>query len=199
MTRAETETRIMKILLKDFALNSTITSLAKEMEMSRVGVWKALKKLEFEKFIILAPIGTGKTSAYRIKLNWENRLVEKTLALALEREAVSQRRWAINFSELEGKVDFLILFGSILHSPQKANDIDILSIVSKKNVSMKIENIVMKVQTTQLKHIHNIIFAPAGLRDELKKPNIAFINALKEGIVLFGQDKFMAFMREMQQ
>ena len=57
-------------------------------------------------------------------------MVAKTLALALEHEATSHRRWQTNFVELENKVDFLILYGSILISPQKANDIDLLSIVS---------------------------------------------------------------------
>jgi len=199
MAENKTDTKILKILLKDFTIKPTITSLAKETGMSRVGIWKALKKLEKVRIISLSPIGIGKTSTYSISLNWKNPLTEKTLSLALTEDALKNQRWRSNFTELEGKLNFLIIYGSIIHSPKEANDIDILSIVSKKNTSMKIESIVMKVQKTQLKQIHNIILAPAGLKDELRKPNIAFVNAIKEGIVLFGQDKFVAFIQELKQ
>ena len=166
--------------------------------MTHVGVWKALKKLETANLVILKATGNKKNSTYTAHLNWNNPLVEKTLSLAFEHEATSQRRWMINFAELENTVDFLIVYGSILVSPQKANDIDILSIVSKEHRSMEIERLIMKIQKTQLKHIHNIIFAPAGLKEELQKPNIAFVNAIEEGVILFGQDKFVAFMKELR-
>ena len=64
---------------------------------------------------------------------------------------------------------------------------------------MNIERAIMNMQKTQVKHIHNIICSPVGLKEELKKQNIAFINAIKEGVVLFGQDKFVAFMRRTRQ
>ena len=76
-------TKILKILLKDLATKPTITSLAKEIGMSRVGTWKLLKRLKKDKLVILSPIGTGKTSAYIVSLNWENPLLEKNLSLIL--------------------------------------------------------------------------------------------------------------------
>ena len=35
------------------------------------------------------------------------------------------------------------------------------------------------------------------LKDELEKPNKVFIDALKRGVVLFGQEKFIRFMKEL--
>jgi len=196
---SHTAQRILIVILRYAAGSPTIAILAEILEMTHVGVWKALKKLEADNMITLKAVGNKKNNPYTANLNWDNHLVEKTLVLALEHEATSQRRWIINFTALENKVDFLMLYGSILVSSKKANDIDILSVVSKKGSAMDIERVIMNVQKTQVKPIHNIICAPAGLKEELKKQNIAFINAVKEGIVLFGQDKFVAFMRRMHQ
>src|SRR3989344_6437829 len=187
-------TKILKILLKDLATKPTITSLAKETKMSRVGVWKILKKMEKDKLILLNPIGAGKTSTYIINLNWENPIIEKTLALALTEDALRQQRWLSNFTELENNTDFLILFGSILNQPKEANDIDILVITNKKSFKV-IEEIIIRIQKTQIKKIHAINFTPAEFREEIEKPNKAFIDALKKGVILFGQEKFIKFIK----
>jgi len=196
MAENKTTAKILKILLKDFAINPTITSLAKETEMSRVGMWKVLKKLEKDNLIVLSPIGIGKTSTYRISLNWENPLVEKTLSLALTEEALINQRWRSNFAELEDKMDFLIIYGSIVHSPKEANDIDILAIVSSKNSFKQIDYSILRIQKTQVKKIHIIDLTNEEFKAELKKPNKAFIDAVKKGIVLFGQEKFIKFVKK---
>lgn len=187
--------RILKILLKDFTIKPTITSLAVEIGLSRVGVWKLLKKMQSEKLIILSRIGPGKTSTYSIRLNWDNPLVEKNLALFLTEDSVKNQRWLNNFAELENKIDFLILYGSIINSPQEANDIDILGVVSNKNRFIEIEESIKKVQKTQIIRIHVINLTPTEFKQELEKPNKAFIGAIKKGVVLFGQDKFIKFMK----
>ena len=184
----------MKILLKDFTIKPTVTSLAEEVSMSRVGAWKVLKKLETEKLILLSPIGEGKTSAYSISLNWENPLVEKTLSLALTEDAIKNQRWLSNFGELEDKVDFLLVYGSIIHSPKEAGDIDILG-VTNKNKFLKIEEAIRKIQKTQIKKIHAMNFTLAEFKGELEKPNKVFIDAIKNGIILFGQEKFIKFIK----
>ena len=190
--------KILKILLKDFTIKLTITFLAKEIGMSRVGIWKVLKKLEVEKLIILSPIGTGKTSTYIISLNWENPLVEKTLSLALTEDALKNQRWLSNFAELGNKADFLILYGSVIHSPKEANDIDILGAVSNKNNFALIDGIAQKIQKTQIKKIHLENLTQAEFKSEIKKPNKVFIEAIKKGVVLFGQERFIKFMRNIQ-
>lgn len=189
--------RILKILLKDFAIKPTITSLAKEIGLSRVGIWKLLKKMQYEKLIVLSKIGSGKTSTYSIGLNWDNPLVEKNLALHLTEDALKNQRWLNNFAELENKVDFLILYGSIINSPQEANDIDVLGIASNKNRFVEIEKSIKNTQKTQIKKIHALNFTSAEFKQELEKQNMAFIDAIRKGVVLFGQEKFVKFMRSM--
>ncbi len=190
--------KIMMLLLKDFSSTHTITSIAKEMELSRVGVWKVLKKLEADGFIRLISVGKGKTSTSVVRINWDNILVEKALPLYLTEEALKQRRWVVNFGELESVLDFLILYGSILNFPKSANDIDIVSVVSNKRQFTKIQNIINKIQKTQSKKIHAINFTESEFMNELKGKNEAFINAIRKGVILFGQENFVKFMQRVQ-
>lgn len=191
-----TPKKVLLHLLKDFSSIHTITALAKELDLSRVGTWKILKKLESNKFVILKAVGRGKTSTSLISLNWENPLLEKTVSLYLTEEAIKQRRWQVNFAELEKVVDFVILYGSILHSPQEAGDIDILGIAPKKSF-VTVQIAIDKAQKTQSKKIHAINLTENEFKAELQKNNKAFTDAVKKGVILFGQESFVKFMREM--
>ncbi|MEK6800376.1 MAG: winged helix-turn-helix transcriptional regulator [Nanoarchaeota archaeon] len=188
---------IMKILLKDFTKRNTISSLSEEIGIERPGVWKVLKRLESKRLINLDPIGKGKTSVYEVTLNWKNSLVEKTLAIILEEDALEQERWRDNFKNLEKRTLFVILFGSILHSPKEANDIDILVVVKTNNDFKAVEKIVSEVQQTQIKKIHVIDLTKEELKSELKKKNKAYLEALKKGAILFGQENFIKFVEKM--
>ena len=195
MERKKPGPKILKILLKDFTIIPTITSLSKEAGITRVGIWKLLKRMQSEKLIKLSKIGTGKTSTCTIRLNWTNPLLDRTLALYLAEDALKNQRWASNFAELENKVDFLILYGSIINSPKEANDIDIIGVISNKNKFLEIEETILNIQKTQIRKIHTISFTPSEFKQELEKPNNAFIDAIKKGIVLFGQEKFIKFIK----
>ena len=186
--------RIMLILLKDFSRAHTITSLARDLKLTRVGIWKILKKLESSKYINLKSVGSGKTNTYLMNINWDNIIVEKALALYLTEEAAKQRRWRANFADLEQEADFLILYGSILKFPKEANDIDILN-VAKKSRFLQIQKKVDRIQKTQSKKIHSINFTENELKEELKKSNKAFIDSIKKGAVLFGHENFVKFIK----
>lgn len=186
--------RVLLYLLKDLSGAHTTTAVATELGISRVGAWKILKKLRSEQFITLKAIGKGKTSASLASLNWENPLVEKTLSLYLTEEAMQQRRWMVNFADIRKLVDFVILYGSILRSPQEAGDIDIVGVASKGNF-VKLHMVINTIQKTQSKKIHSINFTAGEFKAELKKSNKAFIDAVNHGIVLFGQESFVAFVK----
>src|SRR3989338_1695491 len=191
-----TTKKVLLHLLKDFTNVHTITTLATELNLSRVGMWKVLKKLGSEKYIVLKSVGGGKTSTYTLFLNWDNPLVEKILSFYLTEEALTQRRWRFTFSDIENITDFVILYGSIIYSPKQANDIDILGICSQK-FFIKIQHAMEKIQNTQVQQIHSINFTEREFRAELKWQNKAFISAVKKGVVLFGAEHFVTFMRGM--
>lgn len=187
---------ILKILLKDTIKKHTVTSIAKERGISRVGSWKLLQDLEKKKLVILTSVGAEKTSVQEASLDWSNPLLEKTLTLLLAEDVLKQNKWRYNFKELENHVSFLVLFGSILHSPKEANDIDILSVVSDEGNFVKIGKIIEDIQITQSKKIHSINLAEKELKHELKDKNKAYMEAIKKGIVLFGQENFIKFIKE---
>ncbi len=195
-TIKNTSQKIVTILLKDIS-SHTATSLSKELKMSRWGIWKVIKKLEKDELVILDQIGAGKTSVQKIKLNWDNALIEKILAFSLTQEALKYKRWRYNFADLEKEVDFLILYGSILHSPGEAKDIDIMGVAKEKKL-IKIENITLKIQEIQAKKIHSINLTQKEFKQELEKPNKVYLDAIKKGVILFGQEKFIKFIKGLQ-
>src|SRR3989338_8564479 len=195
MQASTTNNEILKILAKESTTQPTITDLAREIGLTRVGMWKMLKKLESEKVILLSQIGSGKTSTYTVALNWGNPLVEKQLAVFFTEDALNYQRWLFSFAELEDKVEFLILYGSILHTPKKVNDIDLLAVVSRKERFIQIEETLQKIQKTQVKKIHLISVTPSELSEELKKQNRAYSEVIKKGVILFGQEKFIKYSR----
>ena len=187
--------KVLLTLLKDFSSIHTITSLAEQIKLSRVGVWLISNRLEEERYCTLTATGKGKTSTSFLKLNWDNILVEKTLILYLTEEALEQKRWYLHFTTLEKEVDSLILYGSILHAPQLAHDIDILCIADKKNF-VKIQHTLDTLQKTTHKKIHSIQFTEQEFLHELRKPNDAFVDAVKTGVILYGQEKFIQGMKK---
>ncbi|MEK6950801.1 MAG: hypothetical protein AABX13_03715 [Nanoarchaeota archaeon] len=187
---------VVLILVKDFSAVHTTTSLAQQLKMSRWGVWKVIKKLQQEEIIALQPTGKGKTSTQTIHLNWNNKLIEKIIMLALAQEASAHKRWSFTFAELEKEVDFLLLYGSILHSPKRAGDIDILSVAPEEKLSA-INRISFIIQKTQEKKIHLYNLTVQEFTQELRKPNKVFLDALKRGVILFGQDTFVEFMKRL--
>ena len=194
----ETAQKILMKMLKDFSVSHTVTSLAEETGLSRVGTWKALKKLEAEKLIRLTPAGSGKTCTYIVELNWTNILTEKNLELLLIEEAQDNQRWVDNFKELEKSIDFLILFGSILHSPKEADDIDILIVADKKDL-LKAGETITRIQKTQIKKIHSTNLTEAEFKKEMGKQNRILMDAIKKGAVLFGQGRFIKTIKGMKE
>ncbi len=197
METTKTKDKVLTILLKEPFVTHTATSVAKALGITRQGIWKTLNKLVADKLISSKHIGEFKTSAVILKLNWENILTEKTLSLLLTKEALKQRRWMENFFELKDKVKFVILFGSILINSKEANDIDILAVVDKKNFKA-IDKTILKIQSTQIKKIHFIDLTEAEFIHEIKKPNKPYIDAIKKGVVLYGQDEFVQFVKELK-
>jgi DNA-binding Lrp family transcriptional regulator len=196
MTMKRNAQRVLSLLARGLSENQTATGLAERLKMSRWGVWKILNELDSAGLIDLKSVGTGKTSAYLTKLNWKNDLLEKTLFLIFAHEAAEFERWKFAFSKLEKYADFVILYGSILHSPKTALDIDVLIVSDKKNF-IKIDEIIREIKSTQFKKIHEINFTMKEFKHELQKPNKAFIDAVRTGAILFGQERFIKLIKDL--
>lgn len=193
----KTYEKILKILVKEPFHEHTATTLSKILGMTRQGLWKTLNNLSNDKLISLKSIADTKKSAVKIELNFNNPLLSKTLSLILTKEALNYERWRVELGELERYSDFIILFGSILTKPKEANDIDIIAVANKKEFKA-INDIKNKIQKTQAKEIHLIDLSKEEFKDELKKQNKAYIDALKKGVILFCQDNFIKFIGELK-
>ncbi|MFH1710738.1 MAG: hypothetical protein ABH840_00330 [Nanoarchaeota archaeon] len=197
-TKNKTTDKILSILIKEPLVDHSATSISKTLGITRQGLWKTLNKLSKDKLISLKSIADTKKSAFNIKLNFENPITEKVISLLLTKESLNYERWRFNFSEVKDYSKFIILFGSILHSPKEANDIDLLVIADDKKDFNTINKIMLKLQQSQIKKIHFIDISDNVLKGELKtNKNKAYLDAFKKGIVLFGQDDYVKFIRDL--
>ena len=200
MSKMETimpyQMKIVLLLLKDFSAMNTITSIGKELGVTRSGTWKVLMKLKKENYITLETTGK-ETSLIIPKLNLKNELLEKYLNFALSKEAKEHERWIFNFTEVKEHASFFILYGSVLKSYAKAKDIDVIGIIPDRKSFKKLHESLDKIQKGESKRIHSINFTESEFREELLKPNKAFVEAVRKGIVLFGQEEFIKFMRKL--
>jgi hypothetical protein len=191
----EIESRILSTVTKHIGERPTVTSLSQDIGLSRVGTWKILKKLEASRLITMKKISQGKTNAAIISLDWENPLTEKHLEIALIEEAIYQKRWQDTFKELETITDLTLIFGSVLSAPAQANDIDVLNIGAKERF-VQLDQALARIQVTQAKRIHATNLTKEELIAELKKPNIAIVEAMR-GVVLFGTGEYIRIMRSL--
>jgi len=187
---------VLIFLLKEPFTANIVTIIANKLDVTRQGLWKSLSKLEKENLIIIKKLAKTRTSTATISINWSNPITEKTLSLFLTKEALKQKRWQDNFAEIGKHASFLILFGSILHGPKEANDIDLLAIVKDRKEFKLIDENVLKIQRTQLKKIHLIDLTEDELFNELKSNNKVYLEAIQKGVILFGQDNFIDFMKK---
>ena len=181
-------------LFKNISNVNTISSLAKELKATRPGIWKVLKKLEEQKLIILESAGIGKKSTKIVNISW-NELLEKTILLYLIEESLKQKRWLDIFEDIKDNSEFVLLYGSILPSPKQANDLDLICVVKNKNNFLKIDRSLVGIQKTQSKKIHLINFTKEEFLKELKSKNKAFIDAIKKGVILYGQENYINFIK----
>jgi predicted nucleotidyltransferase/DNA-binding phage protein len=197
METQNTAEKILAKLIKEPFAEHTATSLAKAFSITRQGLWKTLSKLSKRGFISLESIANIKKSAVNISVQL-NPISIKMLSLILTKEAMNNQKWISNFAELEDKVGFLILFGSVLNTPKEAKDIDLIAVLDNKNKFKQVDEIISKIQKTQAKRIHLIDLTKEEFKEELKKQNKAYIDALKKGVILFGQDNFIEFIRSLK-
>jgi hypothetical protein len=195
-TSEKTFEKILKILIKEPFFEHTATSLALSLGITRQGLWKTLRKLSEDRLISLKSIANTKRSVVKVELEFKNLLALKTISLLLTKEALNNERWRFEFALLEKYSDFIILFGSMLTNPKEANDIDILIVSDKKNFK-SIDEIKNKMQKSQAKKIHLIDLTKEEFKNELKKHNKAYVDALKKGVILFGQDDYVKLIGEL--
>ena len=110
----------------------------------------------------------------------------------------------------DGENGFLVSIGDsealarkiiyLLNNPHEYNKLktgalEQASQLSWEKTSREFQKIIDKAQISQLKKIHMIDFTESGFKQELMKPNRAFIDAVKKGAVLYGQENFIRLIK----
>jgi len=180
------ERELVLKLFKDFSKDYNPSSVAKEVNKTRMGTFKALQSLEAKG--IMKGQTLGKARFY--KLNLESPYARKTAELLLMDEANQHQRWVDEFKELFQYLNIAIIFGSIIKNENKAQDIDVLLVYPEKN-NASVNAFIKEKNEILVKKIHPVKQTNEDLIKSLKKKDEVMIDAIRTGVVLHGFQEFV--------
>src|SRR3989344_8162692 len=134
----------------------------------------------------------GKSITY--KLNFSDNYVSQLVAFLLADEANKFKRWKEEFKELFKKDRFVMLFGSTVKDYAHAHDIDLMIVIENKEVK-KVNAFLKKKEEILPKKLHAIKLNHQDLLENLKKRDKAFVDIIKNAIILYGQDKYVEILK----
>jgi len=188
LTQKERETAL--ILFKDYTTFYNANSISKILNISHVGAQKILKRLLQENLVISKTI--GKSITY--KLNFNNDYVASLVSFLLADEANKFKRWKEEFKELFKKDRIIMLFGSAIKDYAHAHDIDMMMVLENKEVK-EVNAFLKKKEEILPKKLHSIKLNHQDLLENLKKRDKAFVDIIRNAIILYGQDKYVEILK----
>lgn len=188
LTQKERETVL--ILFKDYTTFYNANSISKVLYISHVGAQKIFKRLLQETVVISKTI--GKSITY--KLNFNNDYVIHLVFFLLADEANKFKRWKEEFKDLFKKDRIVMLFGSTVKDYAHARDIDLIIVLENKEVT-EVNEILKRKEEVLPKKLHAIKLNHHDLLENLKKKEKAFVDIIKNAIILYGQDKYVEIMK----
>ncbi len=188
LTQKERETLL--ILFKDFTSFYNANSISKVLNISHVGAQKIFKRFLQENLVISKTI--GKSITY--KLNFNEVYVSQLIAFLLADEANNFKRWKEEFKNLFKKDRIVMLFGSAIKDYANARDIDLMIVLENKDVR-EVNEILKKKEEILPKKLHTIKLKHHDLLENLKKKDKAFVDIIKNAIILYGQDKYVVALK----
>ena len=191
LTQKERETVLL--LFKDYTTFFNANSISKVLNISHVGAQKIFKRLLQEDLVISKTI--GKSITY--KLNFNDNYVSQLVAFLLADEANKFKRWKEEFKELFKKDRIIMLFGSVIKDYAHAHDIDLMIVIENKEVK-EVNKILKRKEEILPKKLHTIKLNRHDLLENLKKNDKAFVDIIKNAIILYGQDKYVEILKNAQ-
>lgn len=176
-------------LVKDYTLDYNANSLSKEMGITPMGTLKILNKLHKQGIISKQQYG----KAFFYKLNFESEYARLFTGFILQKEAQESipriKRWATEIEHFRKYAEIAVLFGSVL-STDKYNDVDTVLVFNSVNLK-KVNSLLQERNELSTRPIHLIKLTTQDLQKNLSSKNAAMVQAIKNGIVLFGQEKLL--------
>lgn len=186
---SDKEIEILLVLAKDFSTDYNANNITKKIRITPAGAFKAMKKLEKKGLITGKKMGKAVFYKVNLKDYYTFRTIE-TLLISESKEKAS--RWLKEFKDLYKHVEIVIIFGSIVRSPKKAKDIDLL-VVFRKEKNNLVNKIIDERRVLSIKAIHLVKQTPEDLNENLK--NNVILSAIKNGCVLHGYDKLLGVVK----
>lgn len=188
------ENEVLLTLFKDFSKDYNANSLSKRVGITPRGALKILKNLQKQHLLISKQFG----KAVFYKVNLDDYYTFRTIETLLIYEAREKApRWLSEFKELFKDVEIVIIFGSIIKEPKRANDIDLLLVFTQKKMK-PVKHFINEKNKILLKPIHPVIQSPNDIKKNLKKKDPVVLNALRKGYVLYGHDKLIEVVKNIQ-
>ncbi len=179
------EKKILRFLLANFNSDYSINEIAKKCSLAPNGAYEILKKLEEKEILLPKKIANSKS----YKINFDSKETNKLLELVLiPNYNESKIKYRYNdLKPLETITNLCILFGSYATKKEKPNDIDILFVIKKSDYK-KYSDALEKVKRILPLKLHDVIQTKEDLTKNIKKQEKLIIQALSEGIVLWGHE-----------
>ena len=179
------EKKILRFLLAHLNSDYSINEIAKKCGLAPNGAYEILKKFGEKEILTSKKIANLKS----YKINFDSRETNKLLELALipdYKESKIKYRYN-DLNPLEDVTNLCIIFGSYITKKEKPNDIDVLFVI-KKGDYKKYSEILEKVKRILPLKLHDIIQTKEDLIKNIKKEEKLIIEAIFEGIVLWGHE-----------
>lgn len=191
----ENEAKAIDFLIRNFSMKYNINQLSRELKLSPRGIFKILKKLEDQKYLISHK--DGNNLFYSINYDSEDAKDACKFVLAGEKQSPYVRVQINELKKLRDLSKIAILFGSILTKEKEANDIDIIMVFEEKQFS-KIEKKLADINLLASKKFHAVYQTEKDFMDNIKKKDKIIISGIKSGLVLWGKDLFLEAIKNGQ-
>ena len=183
MVLTENDRKVLRLLAVSFAKYYSINNIAKVIGVAPNGAYKILKKFEKEGVLKAEHIANIKTH----KLNFENEKTLRVLELAFmpkELEGKIKSR-AGDLQRLKSLTKACIIFGSYITTKKEPGDLDILFILAKSQYPLY-KTVLEKVQEIVPIKIQDVVQTVDDLQKNLKKEDPIIVEALCNGVILWG-------------
>ena len=190
----ENEMEAILLLLKDFDADYNANNLSKILDITPMGALKILKKMEKQKLLKAKQMGKAVFYKPDLNSNYTKTFLKFLLQKKAEETKSRVKRWVKELRKLQNNAEIGILFGSVLEK-EKYNDVDLL-IVLKQSQNSKINILINKINRINIKRIHVIKQTKENIKQNIKKGDKVVLNAIKNGIVLFGYEKIIGVIQD---
>lgn len=185
----QNEKKVLKLIFLGYQLS--INQLAKESSLAPNGAYKMLKKFGKEGILKYKTIANSKIYS----LDYQNEKTANVLKLALIEDSLSKKLQSRqeDLKPLRQTTKACILFGSYIKK-EKPNDLDLLFVIEKDKYPEH-KKASKRIYETMPAKAHEVLQTREDFEANLRKKDPVLMEALKKGIILWGQDAVIEMVK----